>query len=63
MTTARKHFDGKGSAGAFAMLKKTQGFNVGAIRMPFPDKKGKLASTWVIFWSVGILNPGRSRRA
>lgn len=63
MITARKHFDAKGSAAAFALLKKTQGYNVGAIRMPFPNKFGKLASVWIIFWSVGLLNPGRSRRA
>jgi hypothetical protein len=64
MTTARKHFEAKGSAAAFALLKKTQGFNVGAIRMPFPDRKtGKLASTWIIFWSAGFLRPGSSRRA
>lgn len=63
MQTARKHFGSKGTAANFALLKKTQGFNVGAIRMPFPDKTGKLTSNWIIFWSAGFLNPGRSKRA
>ncbi len=62
MKTARRHFDKKDKAADFALLKKTQGFNVGAIRMPFPDN-GKLIPNWIIFWSPGFLNPGRSRRA
>ena len=62
MVTARKHFTNKRTAGDFQLLKKTQGFNVGAIRMPFPED-GKLVSQWIVFWSAGFLNPGRSRRA
>jgi hypothetical protein len=58
MKTARKHFGSKGTAGGFAALKKTQGFNVGAVRLPIRGQR-----EWIIFWSPGFLNPGRSRRA
>ena len=62
MTTARKHFSSRFSAASFYDLKKQQGFNVGAIRLPFPQD-GKLVRQWIVFWSPGFMNPGRSKRA
>lgn len=58
MQTARKHFGSKTTAANFSLLKKTQGYNVGAIRLPIRGQR-----EWIVFWSAGFLNPGRSKRA
>lgn len=58
MRTARRHFNKKGAAAAFALLKKTQGYNTGALILPIRGKR-----EWIIFWSSGLLNAARSRRA
>lgn len=58
MVTARKHFASKTTAANFAYLKKTQGYNVGAIRLPIRGVR-----EWIVFWSPGYINAGRSRRA
>jgi hypothetical protein len=58
MHTARRHFHNKGAAAAFAHVKKTQGFNTGALIMPIRGKR-----EWIIFWSTGFLNAARARRA
>lgn len=56
--TARRHFTNKGAAAAFALLKKTQGYNTGALRMPIRGQR-----TWIIFWSTSFLNAARSKKA
>jgi hypothetical protein len=56
--TARKHFHNKGAAAAFALLKKTQGYNTGASIMPVRGTR-----EWIVFWSTGFLNAARSKRA
>jgi hypothetical protein len=58
MHTARRHFHNRGAAATFALLKKTQGFNTGALRMPIRGK-----TDWIIFWSTGYINAARARRA
>jgi hypothetical protein len=58
MQTARRHFHSKGAAAAFALLKKTQGFNTGALRLPIRGQK-----EWIIFWSTGFINTARAKRA
>jgi hypothetical protein len=39
-------------------MKKTQGHNVGVTILPIRGER-----EYVVFWSPGILNPGKSRRA
>ena len=56
--TARRHFRSKGAAATFALLKKTQGFNVGALIMPIRGQR-----EWIIFWSTGFINAARAKRA
>lgn len=58
MTTARKHFGARQSASSFVGMKKTQGHNVGVTILPIRGER-----EYVVFWSPGILNPGKSRRA
>ena len=58
MRTARRHFKKKGAAGGFAREKSTQGYNVGALIIPIRGER-----EWIIFWSPGILNTARARRA
>lgn len=57
MRTARRHFDRKGKAAEFALLKKSQGYNTGALILPIRGRR-----EWIIFWSPGFLNAARSRR-
>lgn len=58
MQTARRHFRSKSAAASFALLKKTQGYNQGALVLPIRDQR-----EWIIFWSPGILNLMKSKRA
>lgn len=56
--TARRHFTSRAQAAAFALIKKTQGYNTGALKLPIRGQR-----EWIIFWSTSFLRPAKAKRA